>query len=196
MIMRYKILLFTILFSYCATSQVNHSIVGSGMAWSPDVLTINVGDTVTWTNSSGTHNVNGTTTTFSSNPESFGNSIGTGWTYEHVFSIAGTYDYQCDVHSLSGMTGTITVQASNTGVNSILAENIDVFPNPFYNEININTCNNCKIRIYSLIGKLEMENKILGDYFQLSTNQLPEGIYLYEISSNHKKVKSGKLIKN
>ena len=193
--MRYRILLFSILFSYCAISQVNHSIDGSGMTWSPDVLTINVGDTVTWTNSSGTHNVNGTTATFSSNPESFGNSIGTGWTYEHIFTIAGTYDFQCDVHVGSGMTGTITVQSGGTGINTIIADNIDVFPNPFYNEINITTCNNCKIRIYSLIGKLEMENEIFGDHCRLYTDQLPEGIYLYEISSNHKKIKSGKIIK-
>ena len=193
--MRYKILLFSVLFSFCATSQVNHSIDGSGMTWSPNVLTINVGDTVTWTNSSGTHNVNGTTATFPNNPESFGNSIGTGWTYEHVFTTVGSYDYQCDVHVGSGMTGTITVQSGGTGINTIIADNIDVFPNPFYNEININTCNNCKIRIYSLIGKLEMEKKIFGDQYQLSTDKLPEGIYLYEISSNHKKIKSGKIIK-
>ena len=82
------------------------------MTFSPSSLNVFVGDTVTFVNTGGNHNVNGTTGTFSGNPESFGNTVGSGWTYTHVFGTAGTYDYQCDPHAPM-MSGTITVSEIN-----------------------------------------------------------------------------------
>ena len=193
--MRIKTLLFTFLFSYSAVSQSNDTISNSGTSWVPSALTINVGDTVTWVNTGGTHNVNGTTTTFPNNPESFGNSIAAGWTYQHVFTIAGNYDFQCDPHASMGMTGTITVQDPSL----IQGNNIidpEVYPNPFYNNLTIKNCNGYQLIIYSIIGKLEFSEIILNDNHQLSTAQLPEGIYLYEILYDNKKIKSGKLVKH
>ncbi len=193
--MRFKTLLFTFLFSYSAVSQSNDTISNSGTSWVPSALTINVGDTVTWVNTGGTHNVNGTTTTFPNNPESFGNSIAAGWTYQHIFTIAGNYDFQCDPHASMGMTGTITVQDPSL----IQGNNIidpEVYPNPFYNNLTIKNCNGYQLIIYSIIGKLEFSEIILNDNHQLSTAQLPEGIYLYEILYDNKKIKSGKLVKH
>ncbi|MEX0813731.1 MAG: plastocyanin/azurin family copper-binding protein [Chitinophagales bacterium] len=103
--------------------------VGSNY-FDPDSVTINVGDTVRWTNVSGSHNVNGTTGSYPSNPESFGNSVGSGWTYTFVFSIAGNYDYHCDPHLFAGMTGVITVLAPATPseIDSVTADVNDVCP--------------------------------------------------------------------
>ncbi|MCG6186245.1 T9SS type A sorting domain-containing protein [Maribellus maritimus] len=89
--------------------QQKHAIEVSNNKFTPDELTIEVGDTVEWTNIEGYHNVNGTQETYPSNPESFGNSPGNGWTYSHVFSTAGTYDYQCNPHVGLGMIGKIMV---------------------------------------------------------------------------------------
>jgi predicted extracellular nuclease len=70
------------------------------------------GDTVVWTVTSGSHNVNGSTTTFPNNPASFGpNAVGSSWTFSHTFTVAGTYNYQCDPHA-PAMAGTITVTAA------------------------------------------------------------------------------------
>ncbi len=91
------------------TGQANHNITVSGTSFSPKEITIFAGDNVIWENVSGSHNVNGTTTTYPSNPESFGNSVGTGWAFSHIFNIPGTYDYRCDPHFAFGMTGKITV---------------------------------------------------------------------------------------
>ncbi|MDG1842218.1 MAG: plastocyanin/azurin family copper-binding protein [Crocinitomicaceae bacterium] len=96
--------------------NVNHTVQTSGMAFSPDSITINLGDTVTFINTSGNHNVNGTTATFPSNPASFGNSLGTGWTFTHVFTVAGTYDYQCDPHAGMGMTGKVIVSPATSNL--------------------------------------------------------------------------------
>ena len=107
-----KIVSFLVLFfiSIYSFSQINHVVNTVLNSFSPSNLTIAVGDTVTWVNTGGTHNVNGNQSTFANNPSSFGNSLGSGWIYSYVFSIPGTYDYQCDPHAGMGMVGSILVQ--------------------------------------------------------------------------------------
>ena len=96
--------------------NINHTVQTSGMTFTPDSIAINLGDTVTFINTGGNHNVNGTTSTFPSNPASFGNSLGSGWTFTHVFTVAGTYDYQCDPHVGMGMTGKIIVSPPSSNL--------------------------------------------------------------------------------
>tara|TARA_B110000285_G_scaffold133327_1_gene149588 strand:- start:435 stop:2474 length:2040 start_codon:yes stop_codon:yes gene_type:complete len=106
-----SILILTYVFSY----SVNHSVTTVGNTFSPSNITINQGDTVTWTNSGGSHNVNATLSTYPNNPEGFGNSVSsTSWTLQHIFSIPGNYDYQCDPHTGMGMVGTVVVNATST----------------------------------------------------------------------------------
>jgi predicted extracellular nuclease len=95
-----------------SAAATNHQVQVGSNFFNPAVLSISVGDTVTWTQVSGTHNVNGSTSTFSSNPVSFGNGSPAGgtWTYSFVFTTAGTYAYQCDPHAAM-MIGSITVTA-------------------------------------------------------------------------------------
>ncbi|MDH5282819.1 MAG: Ig-like domain-containing protein [Gemmatimonadota bacterium] len=72
----------------------------------PAVDTVQVGQTVRWTNTTGGHTVRSL-----GNP-SFPNSgsLSTvGATYSHAFTAAGTYQYDCSIHG-SQMTGTIVVQ--------------------------------------------------------------------------------------
>lgn len=78
--------------------------------FTPKDITINVGETVRWSNKGGQHNVNGSKTKFPSNPESFSNgpTSSSAWTYDFTFKIAGLYNYQCDAHP-GDMRGTITV---------------------------------------------------------------------------------------
>ncbi|MDG1238566.1 MAG: gliding motility-associated C-terminal domain-containing protein, partial [Flavobacteriales bacterium] len=92
----------------------NYSVNTVGNTFSPKDIIILPGDTVTFINSDlGFHNVNGTTSTYPNNPESFGNSVSSSlWTYQHVFTVEGVYDYQCDPHVGMGMVGTITVRKS------------------------------------------------------------------------------------
>ena len=86
----------------------NHTVSTSGMTFSPDNISINKGDTITFVNTGGNHNVNGNKTTYPGNPESFGNSVGSGWSYSYVFETPGEYQYQCDPHAPS-MAGSISV---------------------------------------------------------------------------------------
>ena len=80
------------------------------MKFNPDDLTINIGDTVTWTNNDGM----GHTATSTDGPASFDSgNIAAGATWSFTFTEAGTYDYKCNYHS--SMTATITVVESDSG---------------------------------------------------------------------------------
>ncbi len=113
---------------YCQTS---HTVVANGLSFTPQNLTIQVGDTVVWDNQGGFHNVNGDQALFPGNPESFGSGPAAmaPWMYSHVFTVAGNYEYQCDVHASSGMTGTITVQAAGGPESDVVITEI-MYNNP------------------------------------------------------------------
>lgn len=99
-------------FALVATAQ-DHFITVQSNFFSPDELTIQLGETVQWENLGGFHNVNGTQETYPDNPEGFGNGSASSasWTYQYTFNTPGVYEYQCDPHVGLGMVGKITVTA-------------------------------------------------------------------------------------
>ena len=75
----------------------------ANFAFSPSSLTINAGDSVTWTNrDSSAHTV-----TSDSGNELDSERISNGQIYTHVFAQPGTYSYHCTPHP--GMKATIVV---------------------------------------------------------------------------------------
>ena len=99
--------------------STQHIINTAGNTFVPATLSVNIGDTVIWNNTGGFHNVNATLATYPSNPEGFGNSIGSGWTFQWIFTIPGQYNYQCDPHVGLGMVGVINVVAPITPLISV-----------------------------------------------------------------------------
>lgn len=84
--------------------QTTHDVAVENNFFNPLELTIDVGDTVRWTNNSGFHDVVST-----SGPESFSSGDpGTNWEYSFTFTTPGTYEYTCTIHF--GMDGTLIVQ--------------------------------------------------------------------------------------
>src|SRR5438477_1035649 len=83
-------------------AATNHVAFGS-FFFNPKSLTINVGDTVVWSNQGGSHSVTGT----GSDPIC-GNPIGIS-TCTHTFTNAGTFPYICIPHQGLGMTGVVVV---------------------------------------------------------------------------------------
>jgi plastocyanin len=84
-----------------APMTVNVNI--SSFAFTPPSLTVNVGDTVMWTVTSGTH-----TTTSDTGVWNSGN-LSTGNTFSFTFTSPGTFPYHCAIHTF--MTASITVAA-------------------------------------------------------------------------------------
>jgi plastocyanin len=71
--------------------------------FTPKTLTVRVGTTVTWKFEDSTqHTVTADDNSFTSS------ALGSGQTYTHTFTTAGTVNYHCSIHTF--MTGTIMVQ--------------------------------------------------------------------------------------
>jgi plastocyanin len=80
------------------------NVTMESIAFKPAEITIQAGDTVTWTNEDSVgHDVTGDD--FNSGSPG---GIANGETFEHTFDQAGTFDYVCTVHP--GMEGTVTVE--------------------------------------------------------------------------------------
>ncbi|MBK6765010.1 MAG: hypothetical protein IPG71_01510 [bacterium] len=86
-----------------------HNVTVSGLSFTPANITIQQGDTVRWTKGGGLHNVAEVTATpvFRS-----GNPTSSPFVYDFAFNapLAGTYNYECEVHFSVGMVGTVTVE--------------------------------------------------------------------------------------
>ena len=103
------------------TNAANYTVNSGDYYYSPQSLTINVGDTVNWINDGGFHNVNFDINTLSgnsfNNPFSFiSTPTANSAMYTHVFSLSGTYMYDCSVgaHAANGMVGTIVVNSTTS----------------------------------------------------------------------------------
>ena len=133
--MKKFISIFILSLLFIATKADTHYINSGNYYYSPSSLTINVNDTVVWLNIQGYHNVNFISSSISgnsfNNPVSFISSPTVADTlHEYVFTITGTYQYDCSVgsHAASGMIGTIIVNqpviTSNT-VYDIISNSAD-----------------------------------------------------------------------
>lgn len=182
--MMYKsILLFAALFCASYTfAQTTYDVeVGGGMNpppyFSPQFFSIQQGDIVVWTSVGGTHNIDGTQTTFPDNPESFSYALTNGansnvWNYSFTFNTPGVYNYECSMwdHNETQF-GTITVMEATT-ITKEKSITSFVFPNPANDQITIN--NKGTVFIYNNLGELVFTT--VNNPIDIST--LGSGIYL------------------
>ncbi|MCB9283170.1 MAG: T9SS type A sorting domain-containing protein [Lewinellaceae bacterium] len=184
-----------------SSGQTMHEVTASNTKFEPASLSIQVGDTVRWTNEQGTHNVNGTTATFPSNPESFGNSVGAGWVYTHVFTIAGDYDYQCDPHAALGMTGNISVSPVSTVKDpGVAAENgmiSALYPVPATDHVVLGfsadlpyQAGQWSAAVCSLTGQEVTRTRLTGTSCTFSTGNWTSGIYFVRLIHGNEVVDS------
>jgi plastocyanin len=104
----YAVLLSTLLVSpetQAATVTV-HVGPGGSMTFSPDQVSIAVGDTVQWVWDTDFHSVTGANKDFDSGVN------GPPFTFSHTFTRAGSFQYFCVIHG--GMTGTVEVSGTST----------------------------------------------------------------------------------
>ncbi len=131
--MKYFLLPLFLLLSFTNLAQTTHTVeVGPGMTYTPDVLTIEEGDIVSWVSLGGTHDVNFDIN--SQTGQSFGNPDeiasaslpvqGAGEMGSITFDNAGTYNYDCSVygHASNGMVGSIIVEEIETQSLSVEVE--------------------------------------------------------------------------
>ncbi len=184
------------LLSLNLSAQTSHPVSVSNYSFSPKNLNITVGDEVVWTNTGGTHNVDGLKSVFPNNPVSFGNSVGSGWTYSFTFNTPGTYDYHCDPHAGFGMVGEIIVSQSTTATSESLADNsgrILLYPNPASKYIELKLPSGYSpvnmLKVYTLAGAVIDQQAFPTNSLSLKydISKLNSGIYFIEINSQSRK---------
>jgi plastocyanin len=93
-------------------SSSDYKVRIENMAFSPQTITIEKGESISWTNyDSAPHTVSS-----DSGTELQSNTLAKGDTYRHTFNTAGTYTYHCNVHP--GMKATVIVLDSASGYTS------------------------------------------------------------------------------
>jgi protease II len=113
-----------------------------------------------------------------------------GGSFSYTFTQVGTNDYVCTPHA-GNMFGTITVVADGTlSTESYnVFESIRMYPNPTESEINFSfdTQNedNLDVKIYNLLGKEVISQKVSQKDASIVVANLNKGIYIVRISSNN-----------
>jgi len=101
------------LFGSAPAWAATHSVVLQDIQFKPPTITIDVGDTVTWTHQDGT-----TPHTVTADDGSFDHSMpSTGSTFSHAYDHPGTFRYYCKIHGGpggQGMSGVVTVRGPAT----------------------------------------------------------------------------------
>lgn len=149
--------------------------------YSPQFITIEVGDTVLWTFVSGEHNVTST-----SAPESISSGdISSPNTFQYVFTIEGLYDYECTLWDHADTQfGTITVVASTNSVYEVEETTIDIYPMPakdiiYFSANNISEFD--KVTLFNIKGEKVLEK---SDTDFLNISRLTTGVYFIALQSS------------
>jgi plastocyanin len=94
--------------SLWATTHVVQFGGSVGFAYSPSSFSAKVGDTVKWEGAFSAHPLSSTSVPATAQTWS----VSTGSSFVYVIKVAGTYNYQCDLHFAGGMIGSFTATGS------------------------------------------------------------------------------------
>jgi plastocyanin len=152
------LLLFIISNAGFATNYIIKFGGSFGTNYSPSELSVAVGDTITWQGTFSNHPLS--STSVPQGAASFHN--GNGTIFSYPVQVPGNYNYECDIHGPSGMTGSFTANVSAVNEKDLLHQPEvfrlnQNFPNPF----NPNTIitfelpvtNRVDLSIYNLLGQ-------------------------------------------
>jgi plastocyanin len=175
-------------------AQTTHDVTVQNFSFTPQSLTINVGDAVRWTNVSGQHNVLADDGSFTS-----GNPAPATWEYTFTFTAAGNNPYYCEPHGGpggSGMSGEIIVQTPVSVEDETIVDQFQLeqnYPNPFNPSTRINYslpgASFINLKVYDILGNevavLVDEEKQVGSYqIEFNASDLTGGVYFYQLKTN------------
>ena len=185
-------IIFFLIFPLLSFSQTTH-FYDWGFSSTNQQISIDVGDTVTWTWVGGFHNLRSTTgvETFDS-----GFSSSVGFQFSHTFNNVGSTDFTCDPHA--SMYGTVTATQSLYTADQDSIITFDVYPNPTNSFVNI-SCNLATkpttVEIYDMLGRLKIsKSQEVLEFTTLDVSNLSPGMYFVNIMSGNQQ-QSKKIIK-
>lgn len=155
--------------------------------YAPQFITIQVGDIVRWTNSGGTHNVDGRQSVFPANPEGFfsGNPTSTWTVWEYTFNVPGFYNFECGAFDHNETQfGTIDVIDTSVGIYDSEELGIEIGPNPVSDNLWIRTEREIRVlKVFGMKGDELFSIAISQNAFEqsLDLSGLRSGQYVLEI---------------
>tara|TARA_B100001093_G_C26259416_1_gene772103 strand:+ start:34 stop:618 length:585 start_codon:yes stop_codon:yes gene_type:complete len=186
-----KIIIFLCL-PFLSFSHITH-FYNWGLSSTDQQISIEVGDTVTWTWVGGFHNLRSTNgvETFDS-----GFSSSVGFQFSHTFNNVGSTDFTCDPHASMYGTVTATQSLSTADQDSIIT--FDVYTNPANSFVNISSNLATKpttVEIYDMLGRLKIsKSQEALEFTTLDVSNLSPGMYFVNITSGNQQ-QSKKIIK-
>lgn len=188
------LILFTLILSISVFSQV-HVIRQESFSFNPNEIEVNVGDTIRWEWTGGTH-----TTTSLEIPvgaDAWDNPLSsTTQFFEYKVLTEGIYNYKCTPHQAMGMTGSFTAVLPLTTL-EISAGRLSIYPNPVSNllYIEVEIPQLLTITIYNSCGQKLKEQQI-ANTSSIDLSDLNSGIYFCQISNtDNSYMESRKIIK-
>jgi plastocyanin len=186
----YLTLAFFLLTSGAANAKTV-SITFGNYFFSPQNVTVSVGDVIQWSGNTG-HTV--TSQTIPAGAATFNKSDPNQTTFSYTVTVPGTYNYVCTFHTSLGMTGSFTAVAA--GVENPQETNMmmdPIYPNPAMDEAMVHfTLENpahVTLKIYNSTGTLVQtstnENMSAGFHMlMIDTKQLASGSYQYVLQAD------------
>lgn len=165
---------------------------GVGFAYSPNTLSVSVGDTIVWSGDFSFHPLESDPGGIPAGAAGFGSSSGS--TFKYVVTMPGNYGYHCAAHGSpgDGMFGSFTaIAASVEPVWVIEAELMQSYPNPAIGSTNISfrllRPSDIELKVYDLKGNeiATLASGMLanGTYtIPFDTTPLGAGVYFYSLA--------------
>lgn len=179
-----------------ATTHVVQFGGSFGITYSPNSLSVSVGDTLKWEGDFGVHPLSSTSV-----PAGALNFLqSSGSVFSYVVTVAGTYQYQCDVHFSLGMVGSFTASPATGIENGRISFRPDAFslkqnyPNPLNPSTVISyqiaTTSYVTLKVYNVLGEevaaLVDETEEPGEYsVRFDGSKLPSGVYFYRMNAGN-----------
>jgi plastocyanin len=170
---------------------------GSGLAnqFFPASVNAQVGDVLQFILAGGTHNVTGMSLPGGAATMASGNMSTPGQQYNYTVTVAGTYTFQCTLHS--GMTGTANVSAVGINDPAGMSAITNVYPSPFQDKVTVKYNGIEKIEFVNMLGEQVKNLEITTQEGKLDVyfDNLPAGVYFYRTYKEGMVVETRKIVK-
>ena len=163
-----------------ASNATVHTISVNGLAYTPDTITIQVGDSIYWdvTTSHPPREVSQSVYMANGNTSNGGFMAADQDTMEFV--AAGDYYYVCSNHFSSGMKGLIIVE-STAGIDQPEKVSYSIYPNPATEYTVLENVEQTQIDIFNALGQTVWSEQPLQNRLNISVQDWDKGAYFIRI---------------
>ncbi|MFA6401815.1 MAG: plastocyanin/azurin family copper-binding protein [Salinivirgaceae bacterium] len=164
------------------SNAATHVIKQTGFSFSPNELTVTVGDVIRWEWAGGTHTT--TSKVIPNDAPAWDSPLSsTNTSFEYTVTVAGVYNYVCTPHESMGMKGSFTANIATAINENASLLNFSIYPNPVSSFINITSSIEGEVVLSDILGKTLRTIRlndlpVVIDSYQLDLSDFKNGIYM------------------